>query len=325
MKHFLFFAALLIANAIGAKVTLPHIMGNDMVLQQQSLCRLWGKATPGKSLTVTTSWNNRKYKTIASENGEWLVEVNTPKAGGPYKITFDDGEKTILDNILIGEVWICSGQSNMEMPVQGFLGQPTNNSLETIAKAGNYPNIRFISLPQTDSTQPLSDCDATWKVSNSENIPTLSANAYFFAKMLNETLHVPVGIIVSCWGGSSIESWMSPEALQSVDGWDRKQAEARKKIQQRPSLLYNGMITPINKFSAKGFLWSQGEGNIQNYKLYAQLKTAMVKQWRTEWKNPNMPFCNECTGKRSQRQTLPCRTANKMFGHDTQFRHRVNH
>ena len=91
MKHFLFFAALLIANAIGAKVTLPHIMGNDMVLQQQSLCRLWGKATPGKSLTVTTSWNNRKYKTIASENGEWLVEVNTPKAGGPYKITFDDG------------------------------------------------------------------------------------------------------------------------------------------------------------------------------------------------------------------------------------------
>ena len=228
-----------------------------MVLQQQSLCRLWGKATPGKSLTVTTSWNNRKYKTIASENGEWLVEVNTPKAGGPYKITFDDGEKTILDNILIGEVWICSGQSNMEMPVQGFLGQPTNNSLETIAKAGNYPNIRFISLPQTDSTQPLSDCDATWKVSNSENIPTLSANAYFFAKMLNETLHVPVGIIVSCWGGSSIESWMSPEALQSVDGWDRKQAEARKKIQQRPSLLYNGMITPINKFSAKGFLWSQ--------------------------------------------------------------------
>ena len=290
MKHFLFFAALLIANAIGAKVTLPHIMGNDMVLQQQSLCRLWGKATPGKSLTVTTSWNNRKYKTIASENGDWLVEVNTPKAGGPYKITFDDGEKTILDNILIGEVWICSGQSNMEMPVQGFLGQPTNNSLETIAKAGNYPNIRFISLPQTDSTQPLSDCDATWKVSNSENIPTLSANAYFFAKMLNETLHVPVGIIVSCWGGSSIESWMSPEALQSVDGWDRKQAEARKKIQQRPSLLYNGMITPINKFSAKGFLWSQGEGNIQNYKLYAQLKTAMVKQWRTEWKNPNMPF-----------------------------------
>ena len=195
MNHFLFFAALLIANAIGAKVTLPHIMGNDMVLQQQSLCRLWGKATPGKSLTVTTSWNNRKYKTIASENGEWLVEVNTPKAGGPYKITFDDGEKTILDNILIGEVWICSGQSNMEMPVQGFLGQPTNNSLETIAKAGNYPNIRFISLPQTDSTQPLSDCDATWKVSNSENIPTLSANAYFFAKMLNETLHVPVGII----------------------------------------------------------------------------------------------------------------------------------
>ena len=170
------------------------------------------------------------------------------------------------------------------------MGQPTNNSLETIAKAGNYPNIRFISLPQTDSTQPLSDCDATWKVSNSENIPTLSANAYFFAKMLNETLHVPVGIIVSCWGGSSIESWMSPEALQSVDGWDRKQAEARKKIQQRPSLLYNGMITPINKFSAKGFLWSQGEGNIQNYKLYAQLKTAMVKQWRTEWKNPNMPF-----------------------------------
>ena len=166
MKHFLFFAALLIANAIGAKVTLPHIMGNDMVLQQQSLCRLWGKATPGKSLTVTTSWNNRKYKTIASENGEWLVEVNTPKAGGPYKITFDDGEKTILDNILIGEVWICSGQSNMEMPVQGFLGQPTNNSLETIAKAGNYPNIRFISLPQTDSTQPLSDCDATWKDTN---------------------------------------------------------------------------------------------------------------------------------------------------------------
>ena len=278
----------LCVTSLSAQVNLPPIFSDNMVLQQQTQAPIWGESKPDKEIVITTSWDQKKYTVQADARGKWNTKVTTPAAGGPYDIIISDGKKVKLSNVMIGEVWVCSGQSNMEMQVEGW-GKVMNYQQEK-EEADNYPNIRFISLPQTDSTQPLSDCDATWKVSNSENIPTLSANAYFFAKMLNETLHVPVGIIVSCWGGSSIESWMSPEALQSVDGWDRKQAEARKKIQQRPSLLYNGMITPINKFSAKGFLWSQGEGNIQNYKLYAQLKTAMVKQWRTEWKNPNMPF-----------------------------------
>ena len=288
-KNFVISLFFLLGSAtLSAQVKLLPIFSDNMVLQQQTQAPIWGESKPNKKVEITTSWDQKKYTIQADAQGKWSTKVATPVAGGPYNITISDGKKVKLSNVMIGEVWICSGQSNMEMQVEGW-GKVMNYQQEK-EEANNYPNIRFISLPQTDSTQPLSDCDATWKVSNSENIPTLSANAYFFAKMLNETLHVPVGIIVSCWGGSSIESWMSPEALQSVDGWDRKQAEARKKIQQRPSLLYNGMITPINKFSAKGFLWSQGEGNIQNYKLYAQLKTAMVKQWRTEWKNPNMPF-----------------------------------
>ena len=288
-KNFVISLFFLLGSAtLSAQVKLLPIFSDNMVLQQQTQAPIWGESKPKKKVEITTSWDQKKYTIQADAQGKWSTKVATPVAGGPYNITISDGKKVKLSNVMIGEVWICSGQSNMEMQVEGW-GKVMNYQQEK-EEADNYPNIRFISLPQTDSTQPLSDCDATWKVSNSENIPTLSANAYFFAKMLNETLHVPVGIIVSCWGGSSIESWMSPEALQSVDGWDRKQAEARKKIQQRPSLLYNGMITPINKFSAKGFLWSQGEGNIQNYKLYAQLKTAMVKQWRTEWKNPNMPF-----------------------------------
>lgn len=290
MKYFLFFVVLLVAGSLSAKVTLPHMMGNDMVLQQQSICKLWGDATPGKSIIITTSWNRQQYPVTADKNGKWLVKVTTPQAGGPYSITFNDGEPVTLNNVLIGEVWVCSGQSNMEMPVQGFLGQPLNGALESIIKAGNYPDIRFISLPQTDSREPLSDCKATWKIAGSESIPVLSANAYFFAKTLNETLHVPVGIVVSCWGASSIEAWMSPQALETVDGWDRKAAEKRKNIQQRPSLLYNGMIIPIHQFKARGFLWSQGEGNIQNYAFYARLKAAMVKQWRSEWEDENMPF-----------------------------------
>lgn len=286
---FILFSILNVA-ATKAKVEVASIFSNNMVLQQQMDVNIWGTASPNQKVTIKPTWSSVIFSTTSDKDGKWKTPIATPEAGGPYLIKISDGEETVLSNILIGEVWICSGQSNMEMPVQGFLGQPTNRSLETIAKAGNYPDIRFISLPQTDSPQPLSDCNTTWKVSSPENIPPLSANAYFFAKMLNEILHVPVGIVVSCWGGSSIESWMSPEALQSVDGWDRKQAEARKKIQQRPSLLYNGMITPINKFRAKGFLWSQGEGNVQNYKLYAQLKVAMVKQWREEWEDPDMPF-----------------------------------
>ena len=195
-KHFLIFTiSLLFFTLAQGKVKLPAMMGDHMVLQQNSSVKLWGWAD-GKKVTVTTSWNNRTYKVSTDDEGAWLVKVDTP-AGSftPYSITISDGTRVTLSDILIGEVWICSGQSNMEMTMKGNMGQPIDHSLETLLNAGNYRDrIRFITVPRTKGVKERTDFEgAKWEVSSPETTMDCSAAGYFFARQLTETLHLPVG------------------------------------------------------------------------------------------------------------------------------------
>ena len=268
-------------------------MGEHMVLQQNSTVKLWGWAD-GKKVTVTTSWNNHTYQASTDKDGAWLVKVETP-AGGytPYSITISDGSPVTLSDILIGEVWICSGQSNMEMPMKGNMSQPIDRSLETLLDANNYRNrIRFITVPKAKNTGRRTDFEGQkWEVSSLENTAYCSAAGYFFAKQLTETLNLPVGLVISSWGGSRIEAWLDEPTLSAIEGMDLQEVKSTKRsMAGRLECLYNAMLWPIINFTARGFLWYQGESNISDYQLYAPRMAALIQRWRTLWEAPDMPF-----------------------------------
>ncbi len=293
-KHFLLLIlSLLFLPTAQGKVKLPAMMGDHMVLQQNSSVKLWGWAD-GKKVTVTTSWNNRTYQASTDKDGAWLVKVDTPEGGyTPYSITISDGTPVTLSDILIGEVWICSGQSNMEMRMMGNTAQPIDNSLETLLNASNYRDrIRFITVPRTKETKRRTDFEKRkWEVSSPETTIDCSAAAYFFARQLTETLHLPVGLVISSWGGSRIEAWMDEQTLGAIEGMDMEAAKSPKRdIHQRLECLYNSMLWPVKNFTARGFIWYQGESNISNYQFYAPMMTAMVQLWRNVWEAPDMPF-----------------------------------
>ena len=244
-------------GAAQAKVTLPSVIGSNMVLQRNADVNLWGTADANKKVTITASWTKDKFSVKADDNGKWATTIPTVDAGGPYTLTFDDGEKTELTNILLGEVWVCSGQSNMEMPVGGYMYQPVDGATEHIKEAYKYSDIRMFTVPRCTSDTPVEDCDTMWRESSPMTVRTFSAAAYFFGKELQKMLNVPVGLITANWGGTRIEAWMSKECLNSVQ--DRN-IEYDKKYRgpNTNNVLYNGMIYPISKFTAKGFIWYQG-------------------------------------------------------------------
>jgi sialate O-acetylesterase len=198
--------------------------------------------------------------------------------------------------VLLGEVWLCSGQSNMEMPMYGFGGgQFTEGAQEFIATANPSRPIRMAQLTREYSSTPLEDCKTKWMVNNPEAVSQISATAYFFADYIQKTLQIPVGIIVSSWGGSNIETWIDKETLdKTISGIDYSflnDPEAQKRNpNQRPTLLYNAMIMPIKNYTIQGVIWYQGESNIGNYQKYPALQKAMVEKWRSLFNNPDMPY-----------------------------------
>ncbi|WP_286842267.1 MULTISPECIES: sialate O-acetylesterase [Sphingobacterium] len=201
-------------SALQAKVQLPAFIGDNMVLQQKEKVKIWGTSTAvGKELSVNTSWNNKSYQVEVDQQGGWQVYLETPKYGGPYQITINDGDQLILKNILIGEVWFCSGQSNMEMPLAGW---GKINNFEQEIKAANFPNIRILQIPKATANQPTTAVKVEsggWNAVTPERIPEFSATAYFFAREIYEKTGIPIGLIHSSWGGTIIEAWMSREAL----------------------------------------------------------------------------------------------------------------
>jgi len=208
---------LLFISSAQAKVIPAACFTDNMVLQQKTNAAIWGTGTPGKNFSVTTSWNNKQYTVVSAADGNWKTKIATPSYGGPYTITFDDGDKTILNNILIGEVWVCSGQSNMEMQLTGFYGNVLNIDKE-LADAANYPEIRMLKIDNKTSFQPRTDVPVKWgwNVCNPQTVREFSAVAYFFAKNLYDDKHIPIGIINSTWGGTVAEAWTSGGALKTM-------------------------------------------------------------------------------------------------------------
>lgn len=273
--------ALLITFNSFAKVTLPAIISNGMVLQQQSNVALWGDAKAGAKLTITTSWNQKSYAALATKQGKWKLSVQTPKAGGPYTITFNDGEKLVLNDILIGEVWLCSGQSNMEMQVKGAINQPITNSNELLTDA-DEPGVRLFRIEKNMSRTPLTALNAKWEHTNSETVGQFSAVGYQFARMLQQKLKVPVGIIQAAYGGTVIEAWMDKNSYAGVTDFPVP-ADTVKMIKNEPFVLFNAMLHPIVGFNIKGALWYQGENNWFTAGSYDKKMEAMVKGWRSLW------------------------------------------
>lgn len=273
----------LFSGSLSAKVTLPAIFSDGMVLQQQSSVFIWGKASSGVNMTIITSWDKKKYTLQSSEDGTWKTKIKTPVAGGPYTITINDGTNLVLSDVLIGEVWLASGQSNMEMPLRGFNNQPVLNSSETIAQSDN-PQIRLFKVKKVSWAMPLDDCSGKWEAASPTSVATFSAVAYGYAKILQEKLKVPVGIIQSAWGGTRIEAWMSTNDLHSFPNvWIPPVENTALASKNTPSGLYNGMISPLVGYGIKGVIWYQGETNRKNWYEYVKLLPTMVKGWRTAW------------------------------------------
>lgn len=292
MKRIIAIPVILILFAAGAsaRVRIPSIIGDNMVLQRNTQAALWGEASSGSTVTVTTSWNGAKYRTKTDGEGKWSVKVSTTDAGGPYSITISDGEPLTVKNVLLGEVWICSGQSNMEMPVCGFMYQPVEGSVEAITGAMQYPDIRMFTLPQLSSETAVDDNPSVWKTSSPSSVSSFSAVAYFFGRTLNSLLGIPVGLVNTSWGGSAIEAWMTVGAIDAIEGIDHGLAKSGQYDNSIPQRLYNGMIAPVCNFTAKGFIWYQGESNRRNWFDYRELQMAMVKLWRESWDDERMPF-----------------------------------
>lgn len=287
---------ILLSTTVDAEVKLPPIFGDNMVLQQKSDAALWGSARPGTTVVISPSWSVSKIKVKTDAEGKWFTRVVTPASGGPYELTFDDGELLTLTNVMIGEVWICSGQSNMEMPLRGFVNQPVKGAAEYIATAVPSVPIRYCKLKKVSSLEPQPECEAKWCEHTSESLPELSAVAYFFAQMINRSQGVPVGLIVAAWGGSTIEAWMEKSIIEKdfageLDLSAYKVGVLPEKYSYRlPGTLYNGMLNSVIPYTAKGFLWYHGEQNKERAEQYTRLQPAFVKMLREKWGDEKMPF-----------------------------------
>jgi sialate O-acetylesterase len=275
-----------------AQVKLPSIFTDNMVLQQQTQVLFWGWDEAGKRITVTASWNRKHYTAKTDNSGKWMLKLATPKAGfTPYTITVSDGKAIKLNNILIGEVWLCSGQSNMEVPMKGFKSQPIVGSNEAILKSkNNY--IRLYTVPRSSTTTlQINSKPSPWKMAEPESVSNFSATGYYFGKLLQEMLGVPVGLINDSYSGSNIEAWMSPETLKAFPEIKIPEKDFVIKDKSRtPTTLYNGMLFPVYGFGIKGAIWYQGESNYDRPDQYELLLPAFVKQMRNSWAIGDFPF-----------------------------------
>lgn len=281
----------LCAFHVSAKVRLPKFFADNMVLQQQTECNLWGWTDKGKTVSITTSWDNKTYKVKTDQEGRFDLKVQTPAAGGPYHISFKDGDLVKLDNIMVGEVWLCSGQSNMEMQMKGFKQQPVEGTTEELLRCKD-PQLRLFTVKRNPQLLPQTDVTGHWDEATAASARDFSATAYYFGRALRSTLGVPVGLIVTSYGGSACEAWMKADWLKAFPKVKQTITEADvKKLHQRcPTALYNGQLKPLVGYTMRGAIWYQGEDNVPRYDFYAPLLKAMVEGWRADWQQGEFPF-----------------------------------
>jgi sialate O-acetylesterase len=323
------FSLLLLSSvtAVFADVKLPTIIGDNMVLQRGKKVPIWGWATPGEEVMVGVSWTSMKWAVTANEDGKWMFKLIPPKTIGPHEMTISGKNEIKLKNIMVGEVWVCSGQSNMQWTVQN-----SANSKEEIA-AANYPKIRLFYVTRKIAHEPQSDCEGSWTECSPETIPGFSAVAYFFGRKLHKELNVPIGLIHTSWGGTPSEAWtrrgvleaesearpilerydkvvanypqIKQEYLQKVKEWEKAAEKARaegKRVPRRPRTpygpenphapagLYNAMIAPLIPYGISGAIWYQGESNAGRAYQYRKIFPAMIKNWRKDWGQGDFSF-----------------------------------
>jgi len=309
-----------------ADVRLPRIFGNQMVLQRDLPVRVWGTADPDEKVTVSIGKN--EASATADPHGKWKVELPAVPAGSPVEIKVSGKNTLTLRDVLVGEVWVCSGQSNMQMSVIA-----SNDGKKEVAEA-KHPQIRLFTVPMRPATEPAADVDGYWQECTPETVPHFSGVAYFFGRYLHEQLGVPVGLINTSWGGTRIEPWTPPVGFQAVPavasipadsekqeaGYQKASRKALDKYakwlsaaqqakekggeiappppwpagympgQQVPTRLYNGMVYPIVPFAIKGAIWYQGESNLADGMLYHEKMKALIAGWRSVWNEGDFPF-----------------------------------
>lgn len=290
--YFLVFLCLLLTTPGQAEIKLPAIVSSHMVLQRNTTVVLWGWADAGEKITINTSWLTAPIATTTDSKGNWKIEIQTTNDKTPQtlKLTGDDSN-IVLEDVLFGEVWLCSGQSNMQQPLNGYSGQPTFGGLEAIVKANNT-NLRLFTVDRLGAKTPLNDVEkySGWQAVNPKNAKDFSAIAYFFGQQLQEILDVPVGMIHTSWGGSSVQAWLSKEAIEAYQKVDLSGVDITEGTNHIPTALYNAMIHPLVPYTLKGALWYQGESNRGEPENYKKLFPAMVKDWRSQWNIGDFPF-----------------------------------
>ena len=280
------FAALLTAFAGSGvdAVTLPHVFGNNMVLQRGRQVPVWGKGAPGEEVSV--SFAGQTAKTRVGDNGKWRVDLkplDTSSEGATFTVKGDN--EVVFTNVVVGEVWFCSGQSNMEFTMSS---RRKVKNWENEVAAANWPLIRHFNVPRLASDTPRDDVNAAWVDTTPKTIPPQSAVAFFFGETLHKELGVPVGLINASWGGTRIEPWTPaghPDdlwLLQHIKSWDRKH--------DVPTVLWNGMVAGLVPFAIKGSIWYQGCANMREGKTYLDKTVALVRGWRREWGQGDFPY-----------------------------------
>ncbi|MBX3436820.1 MAG: sialate O-acetylesterase [Planctomycetaceae bacterium] len=320
---------LLLTSVSAADLRLPSIFGDKMVLQRDMPVPVWGWANPGEKVTVT--FRDQTQTVTADGDGKWSARLQPLAVGDAATLQVAAGQdKVELSDVLVGEVWVCSGPSNMQWSVQLGL----DPDLE--AAAALHPDIRLFQVPMVTATEPQEDVEAKWTNCTPETIPTFSAVAYYFGRNLHDVLQVPVGIVQTAWGGTRAEAWTSPEMMASVtafqpilDSWEKsaaaynpdtarkdyeqalakweeesakakadgKPAPRKPQMQEDPrrsphhhSTLFNAMIAPLSPFAIRGAIWYQGESNANRAYQYRTLMPSMIQSWRDDWQQGDFPF-----------------------------------
>ncbi|MCM8767173.1 MAG: sialate O-acetylesterase [Candidatus Omnitrophica bacterium] len=324
-KYIFLSSQFLTKQLIFSEIKLPALISDNMVLQQGMEVPIWGQADPNEKVTVIIG--NKKISTTADNQGRWMVKFDRLEPGGPFEMTITGKNKIIIKNILVGEVWICSGQSNMAWPVSNV-----KDAQKEISEA-NYPQIRFFSVTRTTSIEPQQDCKGKWVECSPSTVGGFSAVGYFFGRELHKSMGIPVGLINSSWGGTPAEAWTSysvletaPELKPILERWNKIIAnypQAKEKYEKdlikwkedaekakdkgqpeptrpspppgpdsphRPGNLYNGMIAPLIPYAIKGVIWYQGESNVGRAYQYRKLFPVLIHNWRESWGQGDFPF-----------------------------------
>ncbi len=281
-------ALILIAAAQASSVTLPPLFSDHMVLQRDRPVRVWGWGTPGDQVDV--SIDNWAGKAEVGSEGNWVVWVPAHKAGGPFVLNVEGRE---FKDVLFGDVWVCSGQSNMQWSV----AQSANPDQEIAA--ANHPQVRLYTVPMTSTESPLATNGGPWSVCSPQTVRNFSAVGYYFGRELVSKTGVPVGLINTSWGGTPVESWTSRGALRRIPeskAWlddhlaKVKAGTAGNNRGWFPGALYNAMVAPLTPFSIRGAIWYQGESNADKPELYSRTFPNMIRDWRSAWKQGDFPF-----------------------------------